>query len=288
MVIHEIKPTLSSLERIKVFPTISTEHLRVRSSSRLHTPVLHLNPLPTSKPTPTTIPFSIFEPTQVITTSFELVSTRSVLLKDTERALSDVHSIVGHVEHAPNQTLSGLNLFELMDDARSAIMFFFGMNNFEPETEEMSNTKSPSLRSDRSIKVFPATSTEELRVHSSSALHTSVLYLNPLSTSKPTSSSKPFPTFKPFLKPKRAEAIKASVSIVSESVGLNKFAIALEDIEKALADAQILVGRVRHNEQRLHKLRDLIKIAVQRRSYQFARKAIGEALFTIEKIKEQR
>jgi hypothetical protein len=68
---------------------------------------------------------------------------------------------------------------------------------------------------------------------------------------------------------------------------LNKLAEAIEDIEKALADAQI-VGRVKHDEQRVRKLRDLIKIAVQKRSYRFARKAIGEAMFTIGKINEQR
>ena len=75
--------------------------------------------------------------------------------------------------------------------------------------------------------------------------------------------------------------------VTSKRVSLNKFAEAIEDIEKALADAQI-VRRVTHNEQRLRRLRDLIKTAVQKRSYRFARKAIGEAMYTIKKINEQR
>ena len=90
-------------------------------------------------------------------------------------------------------------------------------------------------------------------------------------TTKPRTTKKPRPT--------RLVKVKR--------VSLNKFAEAIEDIEKALADAQI-VGRVRHNEQRLRKLRDLIKTAVEKRSYRFARKAIGEAMFTIRKINEHR
>ncbi|XP_046850362.1 hemicentin-1-like isoform X2 [Xenia sp. Carnegie-2017] len=57
-------------------------------------------------------------------------------------------------------------------------------------------------------------------------------------------------------------------------LNFNKFAIAMKDIERALANAQ-LNGLVRHNEKRLGKLLKLIKTAVSRRSYRFARKAIG-------------
>ena len=74
-------------------------------------------------------------------------------------------------------------------------------------------------------------------------------------------------------------------SLTSKRV--SKFAKAIEDIEKALAAAQI-VRSVTHNKQRLWRLRDLIEIAVQKRSYRFARKAIGEAMYTIERINEQR
>ena len=98
---------------------------------------------------------------------------------------------------------------------------------------------------------------------------------------------KPFPFFKPSPLPKTTQIMKKSKPVASKRISLNKFAEAIEDIEKALADAQ-LVGRVKHNEQRLRKLRDLIKTAVQKRSYRFARKAIGEAMFTIKKINEQR
>ena len=82
-------------------------------------------------------------------------------------------------------------------------------------------------------------------------------------------------------------AKKSPKSATSKRISLNKFAEAIEDIEKALADAQI-VTNVRHNEQRLRKLRDLIKTAMEKRSYRFARKVIGEAMFTIKKINEQR
>ena len=87
------------------------------------------------------------------------------------------------------------------------------------------------------------------------------------------SLSKPVPT-RPTLK-----------SLTSKRV--SKFAKAIEDIEKALAAAQI-VRSVTHNKQRLWRLRDLIEIAVQKRSYRFARKAIGEAMYTIERINGQR
>ncbi|XP_046850361.1 hemicentin-1-like isoform X1 [Xenia sp. Carnegie-2017] len=70
-------------------------------------------------------------------------------------------------------------------------------------------------------------------------------------------------------------------------LNFNKFAIAMKDIERALANAQ-LNGLVRHNEKRLGKLLKLIKTAVSRRSYRFARKAIGEAMYTIKKLQEKR
>ena len=93
-------------------------------------------------------------------------------------------------------------------------------------------------------------------------------------------------------KSKNIRVTSSSASVSSHDTftmrrSLNKFAEAIEDIEKALADAQI-VRRVTHNEQRLRRLRDLIKTAVQKRSYRFARKAIGEAMYTIKKINEQR
>ena len=70
-------------------------------------------------------------------------------------------------------------------------------------------------------------------------------------------------------------------------LNFNKFAIAMKDIERALANAQ-LNRQVRHNEKRLGKLLKLIKTAVSKRSYRFARKAIGEAMYTIKKLEEKR
>ena len=96
------------------------------------------------------------------------------------------------------------------------------------------------------------------------------------------------PTLKSLPKPISTRVTKKSKPVTSKKrVSLNKFSEALEDIEKALADAQV-VRRVNHNEQRLRRLRDLIKTAVEKRSYRFARKAIGEAMYTIKKINEQR
>ena len=66
----------------------------------------------------------------------------------------------------------------------------------------------------------------------------------------------------------------------------NKFAQAIHDIEKALADAQVF-HHIKHNEQRLTKLRLLTKTAVEKRSHRFARKCIGEAMMTIHKMNEQ-
>ena len=98
---------------------------------------------------------------------------------------------------------------------------------------------------------------------------------------------RPFSIVPTYPLPTLKKVLKKAKPVTSKRVSLNKFAEAIEDIEKALADAQI-VGRVRHNEQRLRKLRNLIRTAVQKRSYRFARKAIGEAMFTIRKINEQR
>ena len=66
----------------------------------------------------------------------------------------------------------------------------------------------------------------------------------------------------------------------------NKFAQVVHDIEKALVHAQGF-RHVKHNVHRVVQLRRLIKTAVQKRSYRFARKCIGEAMFTIHKIDEQ-
>ena len=75
--------------------------------------------------------------------------------------------------------------------------------------------------------------------------------------------------------------------VKKKRVSLNKFTEAMEDIERALANAQ-LIGRVQHNQDRLRKLLKLIKTAVSKRSYRFARKAIGEAMYTIKKLQDTR
>ncbi len=81
----------------------------------------------------------------------------------------------------------------------------------------------------------------------------------------------------------QAESDISTLKLALKKSNSNKFAQAIHDIEKALADAQML-GHIKHNEQRLSKLRRLVKTAVQKRSYRFARKCIGEAMFTIRKI----
>ncbi|XP_046851457.1 von Willebrand factor A domain-containing protein 7-like [Xenia sp. Carnegie-2017] len=75
--------------------------------------------------------------------------------------------------------------------------------------------------------------------------------------------------------------------VKKKRISLNKFTEAMGDIEKAVADAQLII-RVQHDEDRLRKMTKLIKTAVLKRSYGFARKAIGEAMYTIKKLQGKR
>jgi hypothetical protein len=187
--------------------------------------------------------------------------------------------------HAMQVVSSAFDLYRSMDDARSAIMSFYDPTHVEPEAKsDYINVKSKrptfvvSKRKHTSISIIPT-----------SIKHFKLMRIRPRYKLKPlrTVRLKPLRTVRPFPRPQPTRAINKSKPVTTRRVSLNKFAEAIEDIEKALADAQI-VGRVKHDEQRLRKLRDLIKTAVQKRSYRFARKAIGEAMFTIRKINEQR
>jgi hypothetical protein len=172
--------------------------------------------------------------------------------------------------HAMQVVSSAFDLYRSMDDARSAIMSFYDPTHVEPEAK---SDYIPMLgKKSRGRPGIKTMSIKLMRIHP---------------RYKPVLRLKPLRIIRPFPRPQPTRAINKSKPVTTRRVSLNKFAEAIEDIEKALADAQI-VGRVKHDEQRLRKLRDLIKTAVQKRSYRFARKAIGEAMFTIRKINEQR
>ena len=222
---------------------------------------------------------------------------------------------------------SAFDLYGSMDDARSAIMSFYDPTFVEPVAKPLTILRPNPVRvkadsgggagtfkktRNKFVGVKPvlnkrkmsketglifekfasrgssvavaSVEDKSLEVASikSLSLHTFRPFVRPLwrrFTTPPT--SRPFTTTRP------TQAATIVKPVVSKRASLNKFVEAIEDIEKALADAQI-VSRVRHDEQRLRKLIDLIRTAVQKRSYRFARKAIGEAMFTIEKMNEER
>ena len=61
----------------------------------------------------------------------------------------------------------------------------------------------------------------------------------------------------------------------------NKFLEALDQIERAVYEAQAAGSRYHHSSHRLAKLRANIKLATQKRNYLFARKALGHGLYTV-------
>ena len=219
------------------------------------------------------------------------------------------------------QIVLAFELYSSMDDARSAIMSFYDPIHVEPE-KKAKETKSKnipvkSISSSKKIMVADIAEPKFTLASSVDSKDIKILThkrkftwgggkkskflpkfsLRPLGSRdsvvktrfrKPVSIPKRRPSLS-VAKPTSTRVMKKSKAkpVTSKRVSLNKFAEAIEDIEKALADAQI-VRRVTHNEQRLRRLRDLIKTAVQKRSYRFARKAIGEAMYTIKKINEQR
>ena len=194
--------------------------------------------------------------------------------------------------HAMQVVSSAFDLYRSMDDARSAIMSFYDPTHVEPEAKsDYINVKSkrPTFvvlkRKHTSISIIPMLGKKSRGRPGSKKTSIKRMRIRP--RYKPVLRLKPLRTVRPFPRPQPTRAINKSKPVTTRRVSLNKFAEAIEDIERALADAQI-VGRVKHDEQRLRKLRDLIKTAVQKRSYRFARKAIGEAMFTIRKINEQR
>jgi hypothetical protein len=189
------------------------------------------------------------------------------------------------------------DLYRSMDEARSEIMSFYDPTHVEAEAKsDYINVKSKrptfvvSKRKHTSISIIPDIRIPMLGKKSRGRpgiKKMSIKRMRIRPRYKPVLRLKPLRTVRPFPRPQPTRPINKSKPVTTRRVSLNKFAKAIEDIEKALADAQI-VGRVKHDEQRLRKLRDLIKTAVQKRSYRFARKAIGEAMFTIMKINEQR
>lgn len=61
----------------------------------------------------------------------------------------------------------------------------------------------------------------------------------------------------------------------------NKFLEALDQIERAVYEAQAAGSRYHHSSSRLAKIKANIKLATQKRNYLFARKALGHGLYTV-------
>ncbi|KAL9960335.1 hypothetical protein ACROYT_G033781 [Oculina patagonica] len=60
----------------------------------------------------------------------------------------------------------------------------------------------------------------------------------------------------------------------------NKFLGAVDEIEKALYEAQAAGNRYSHTDAKLQRIKKSIKLAAQERSYQFFRQSLGHGLFT--------
>lgn len=60
----------------------------------------------------------------------------------------------------------------------------------------------------------------------------------------------------------------------------NKFLEAVDQIERAMYEAQAAGSRYRHSTQRLAKIKANINLATQKRNYQFARQALGRGLYS--------
>ena len=61
----------------------------------------------------------------------------------------------------------------------------------------------------------------------------------------------------------------------------NKFLEALDQIERAVYEAQAAGTRYRHSTQRLAKIKSNIKLATQKRNYLFVRQSLGHGLYTV-------
>ena len=61
----------------------------------------------------------------------------------------------------------------------------------------------------------------------------------------------------------------------------NKFLEALDQIERAVYEAQAAGSRYRHSSRRLAKIKANIKLATQKRNYLFARQSLGHGLYSV-------
>ena len=64
----------------------------------------------------------------------------------------------------------------------------------------------------------------------------------------------------------------------------NKFLEALDQIERAVYEAQAAGSRYRHSSQRLAKIKANIKLATQKRNYLFARQSLGHGIYSAIKL----
>ena len=61
----------------------------------------------------------------------------------------------------------------------------------------------------------------------------------------------------------------------------NKFLEALDQIERAVYEAQAAGSRYHHSTHRLAKIKANIKLATQKRNYLFARKSLGHGVYSV-------
>ena len=73
----------------------------------------------------------------------------------------------------------------------------------------------------------------------------------------------------------------------ASSLPSNKFLEALDQIERAVYEAQAAGSRYHHSSHRLAKIKANIKLAIQKRNYVFARKALGRALYTVMQLNKK-
>ena len=67
----------------------------------------------------------------------------------------------------------------------------------------------------------------------------------------------------------------------------NKFLEALDQIERAVYEAQAAGSRYHYSSHRLAKIKANIKLAAQKRNYLFARKALGHGLYTVMQLNKR-
>ena len=75
--------------------------------------------------------------------------------------------------------------------------------------------------------------------------------------------------------------VKPTTPVKKRTSPSNKFLEALDQIERAVYEAQAAGNRYHYSSQRLSKIKANIKLAAEKRNYLFARQALGHGLYTV-------